>query len=92
MTTAQRLTGADWRVWFRLLVGAGVRGAALGVKASGLLGAASAVTTEKWAASTVDLKLIGAVAISGLIYGFVDFLVEKSLPTGSESDDETKLP
>lgn len=90
MTTAQRITGSDWSVWFLLFANAGIRGMALGVKASGLLGAGAVATTEKWSPSVIDFKVLLSVAVAGLIYGFVDFLIEKGLPTGNEVTETTE--
>ncbi len=84
MTTMKRVTGADWSAWFLLLGNACAKGAALGMKASGLLAMGSVATTEKWSPSLMDFRTLGCTALLGFVYGLVDFILEKGLPNGNE--------
>lgn len=92
MTIRQRITGLDWYVWFYYLADACIKGAALGVKASGAVGVASLSVSEQWSPSAIDPKILLWTAFYGFIYAFVDY-VGKGLPTGKEADDEpTTIP
>ena len=91
MTMAQRVSGSDWSAWFLLLGNACAKGAALGMKASGLLSMANVATTDKWQPQTIDLRTLGYTALLGFIYGLVDFIIEKGLPNGTEVKEETTV-
>lgn len=87
MSAMERVTGADWAAWLRHIVGASVRGAAMSVKASGSMGAASVLSTEMWAPTVVDIQLLGYTAAVGFLFAFCDALSEMPVPTGKEVDE-----
>lgn len=89
MTLTRRITGSDWSVWFIRFAEAAVQGAALGVKASGIVGAASLATTEQWSPTPFDITLLGWTALGGLIYGICDHLIKVGLPKGNEADEDS---
>ncbi len=83
MSAMERITGADWAVWFHHLLSAAIKGGATSADTASALAVGAAMATQ-W----IDFRVLLYAGLTGFVISVVRFLKDNPLPSGTEVSDQ----